>query len=79
MLIISSYGKNVIVGNKKVGYITRNAIIVSNQKFADITDEGVISIQGQKIGYVEDNGDIIIRGKCAGYIDSDNNFVFHTI
>lgn len=79
MQIVESFGKNVFVGNKMVGYIDRQGIFVNRQKFADITPEGIISYNGQEIGYVDEDGYIIIKDKEAGYIDNDNNFVFYKL
>ena len=77
MLIIDSFGKNIYIENQLVGYIRENALFVSGKKFADITDDGVISYNDIEIGWVEDDGAIIIKNKEAGYIDNNNNFVFY--
>ncbi len=45
MQIVESFGKNVFVGEKMVGYIDRQGIFINRQKFADITPEGEISYQ----------------------------------
>ena len=50
---------------------------VSGRKFAEITDDGIISFGEKKIGYVDDDGSIYINGREVGYIDEDNNFVFY--
>lgn len=76
MLIINSYGKNILVRDEIVGYIRENELVVSKRVFANITDDGIISISGKKIGYVDDDGSIIINEKEVGYIDNENNFVF---
>ena len=77
MLIIDSFGHNIIVGDKIVGYIKDNALFISGRKFADITDEGEISFGDKYLGYVEEDGSIIIHDKEVGYIDEQNNFVFY--
>lgn len=77
MLIIDSFGHNIIVGDKIVGYIKDNALFISGRKFADITDEGEISFGEKYLGYVEEDGSIIIHDKEVGYIDEQNNFVFY--
>ena len=77
MLIIDSFGKNVIIGDRIVGYIDDNVIYINRKKFADLTDDGRIIYESKEIGYVDDDGEIIIRGKEVGYIDADNNFVFY--
>ena len=77
MLIIDSFGKNIIVSGDIIGYLDDNIMYVSGRKFADITDDGVISFGDKKIGYVDDDGSIIINGREVGYIDEDNNFVFY--
>ena len=79
MQIVESFGKNVFVGEKMVGYIDREGIFINRQKFADITPEGEISFGAKKLGYVDDDGYIIIKDKEVGYIDNDNNFVFYSI
>lgn len=77
MLIINSFGKNIIIGDQVVGYIQDNELIISRKKFADITDDGIISYNDSEIGYVDDDGAIIIHDKEVGYIDDGNNFVFY--
>ena len=79
MQIVESFGKNVFVGEKMVGYIDREGIFINRQKFADITPEGEISFGTKKLGYVDDDGYIIIKDKEVGYIDNNNNFVFYDI
>ena len=79
MQIVVSFGKNVFVGERMVGYIDREGIFINRQKFADITPEGEISFGAKKLGYVDDDGYIIIKDKEVGYIDNDNNFVFYDI
>ena len=79
MQIVESFGKNVFVGERMVGYIDREGIFINRQKFADITPEGEISFGAKKLGYVDDDGYIIIKDKEVGYIDNDNNFVFYDI
>ena len=77
MLIIDSFGRNIYIDEKLVGYIGENALYINGQKFAEISDEGIISFPPKEIGYVDDDGSIIINGKEVGYIDGDNNFVFY--
>lgn len=77
MLIIDSFGKNIIVGDDIIGYLDNNIMYVSGKKFAEITDDGIISFGEKKIGYVDDDGSIYINGREVGYIDEDNNFVFY--
>lgn len=77
MLIIDSFGKNIYIDEKLVGYIGENVLYISGHKFAEITDEGEIYFPPKKIGYVDDDASIIINGKEVGYIDGDNNFVFY--
>lgn len=77
MLIIDSFGKNIIVDGNIVGYIDDNILYVSKKKFADISDDGIISFRDKKIGFVDDDGSIIINDREVGYIDPDNNFVFY--
>ena len=79
MQIVESFGKNVFVGEKMVGYIDRQGIFINRQKFADITPEGEIFFGTKKLGYVDEDGYIIIKDKEVGYIDNDNNFVFYDI
>jgi hypothetical protein len=77
MLIISSFGKNIFIGDQCIGYIDDNALYINRKKFADITDDGVISINNREVGYVDDDGSIIVNDKEVGYIDINNNFVFN--
>lgn len=77
MLIINSYGKNIYLDEDLIGYISPNGLYMNGKKFADITDEGIISIQEKEVGYIDDDGSIIVNDKEVGYIDGDNNFVFY--
>ena len=79
MQIVESFGKNVFVGDRMVGYIDREGIFINRQKFADVTPDGEISFGEKKLGYVDEDGYIIIKGKEVGYIDTENNFVFYDI
>lgn len=76
MLIINCFGHNIYIDDNLVGYIQANELIISGRKFADITDDGIISFGQKELGYVDDDGSIIINDREVGYIDADNNFVF---
>jgi hypothetical protein len=77
MLIISSFGTNIYIEKQLVGYIGENALYVSGRKFADLSDDGIISINKMEIGYVDDDGSILIRDMEVGYINDNNDFVFY--
>lgn len=77
MLIINCFGHNIYIDDNLVGYIQENQLIISGRKFADITDDGIISFGEKQLGYVDDDGSIIINNREVGYIDNDNNFVFY--
>ena len=80
MLIIDCFGHNIYIGDQLAGYIKDNALFVSGHKFADITDDGIISNNdGREVGYIEEDGSIIIHGKEVGYINESNDFVFYKI
>ena len=79
MQIVESFGKNVFVGEQMVGYIDREGIFINRKKFADITPDGLISLNGQQVGYVDEDGYIFIKNKEVGYIDNNNNFVFYKV
>lgn len=78
-LIVDSFGKNIYISGEIVGYIGRNVLYIKGRKFADISDDGVISYDDIEIGYVDDDGSIIVRDEEVGYVDPDNNFVFYTL
>lgn len=77
MHIVNSYGKNIFIENKLVGYIDRNGLFINGHKFADITEDGDISFGDKQLGYVDEDGYIVINDVEVGYIDLDNNFVFY--
>ena len=77
MLVIDSFGKNIFIEDDLVGYLDDNIMYIKGNKFADITDDGVISFGPKRLRYVDDDGSIIINNKEVGYIDPDNNFVFY--
>jgi hypothetical protein len=55
MLIIDCFGHNIYIEDKLVGYINENELIISGKKFADITDDGVISFGPKELGYIDDD------------------------
>ena len=77
MLIIDSFGRNIYIDKELVGYIGQNVLFIKGNKFADITDDGIIYFGTKEIGFIDDDNSIIINGKEVGYIDGDNNFVFY--
>lgn len=77
MLIIDCFGRNIYIDDDLVGYIGQNALFIKGNKFADITDDGIISFGTKKIGFIDDDNSIIINNNEVGYIDGDNNFVFY--
>ena len=76
-LIVDSFGKNIYIEDNLVGYIARNELLISGRKFADISDNGIISYGDVKIGYVDDDGSIMVRDNEVGYIDANGNFIFY--
>ena len=76
MLIIDCFGHNIYIDKNLVGYIQENELIISGKKFADISDDGVISFGQKELGYVDDDGSIIIKDREVGYIDGNNDFIF---
>lgn len=78
-LIVDSYGKNIYVNDNLVGYIGRNVLYIAGKKFANISDEGIISYDDIEIGYVDDDGSIIVKDEEVGYVDPHNNFVFYSL
>ena len=77
MLIIDSFGHNIYVEKQLIGYIQENELIISGKKFADITDDGVISFNQKEVGFIDDDGSIIIKDREFGYIDGNNDFIFY--
>lgn len=82
MLVIDSFGKNVYIDKKLVGYISFDGeIFISGKKFGILEDNGgiIIILEGKKIrvGYVEDNGDVFFKNKQVGYINEANDIVFY--
>lgn len=76
MLFIDCFGHNIYVNKQLVGYIGENELLISGKKFADLSDDGIISINKKEVGYIDDDGTIIIRDKEVGYVDGNNDFVF---
>lgn len=77
MLIIDCFNHNIYIESKLVGYIGQNELIIQGKKFADITDDGIISFGEKEIGYIDDDLTIVIHDEEVGYVDADNNFVFY--
>ena len=59
MLFIDCFGHNIYVNKQLVGYIGENELIISGKKFADLSDDGIISINKKEVGYVDGNNDFI--------------------
>lgn len=76
MLFIDCFGHNIYVNKRLVGYIGENELIISGKKFADLSDDGVISINKNEVGFIDDDGTIIIKDKEVGYVDGNNDFIF---
>ena len=76
MLFIDCFGHNIYVNKQLVGYIGENELIISGKKFADLSDDGIISINKKEVGYIDDDSTIIIRDKEVGYVDGNNDFIF---
>ena len=76
MLFIDCFGHNIYVNKQLVGYIGENELIISGKKFADLSDDGIISINKKEVGYIDDDGTIIIRDKEVGYVDGNNDLIF---
>ena len=79
MQIVESFGKNVFVGERMVGYIDREGIFINRQELGDNTREGEECLDANNNGLDDDDDYIIIKDKEVGYIDNDNNFVFYDI
>ena len=77
MHIVNSFGKNIFIETKQVGYIDRKGLFINGRKFADITEDGEISFGEKHLGYVDDEGYIIINDSEVGYVDLENNFIFY--
>ena len=78
MLFIDCFGHNIYVDKQLIGYIGENELIISGRKFADMSDDGIISINNNEVGYIDDDGTIIIRDKEVGFVDGNNDFIFYT-
>ena len=76
MLFIDCFGHNIYVNKQLVGYIGENELIISGKKFADLSDDGIISINKKEVGYIDDDGTILIKDREVGYVDGNNDFIF---
>ena len=79
MLFIDCFNHNIYVDKQLVGYIGENELIISGKKFADLSDDGIISFNGKEVGYIDDDGTIFINDKEVGYINGSNDFIFYKI
>ena len=77
MLIIDCFGHNIYVDDQIIGYIQENEIIISGKKFADLSDDGIISFNGKEIGFIDDDSSIIIKDREVGYINGNHDFIFY--
>ena len=76
MLFIDCFGHNIYVDKQLIGYIGENELIISGKKFADLSDDGIISFNDKEIGYIDDDGTIMINDNEVGYINGNNDFIF---
>lgn len=79
MLFIDCFGHNIYVDKQLVGYIGENELIISGKKFADLSDEGIISFNDKEVGYIDDDGTIFINDNEVGYVNGSNDFIFYKI
>ncbi len=77
MLFIDCFNHNIYVDQQLIGYICENELIISGKKFADLSDDGIISFNNKEVGYIDDDGTIIINDKEVGYINGNNDFIFY--
>ena len=66
MLIIDCFGHNIYIDKELVGYIQENELIITGRKFADITDDGIISFGTKEIGFIDD--DQTSKNNCKNYL-----------
>lgn len=79
MLVVDSFGKNIYMDEELIGYIGPNVLYIKGNKFADLSDDGIICYGKLKIGYIDDDNSIIVKDKEVGYIDANGNFVFYKL
>lgn len=77
MLVIDCFNHNIYLDDKLIGYIGENQLLINGRKFADLSDDGLISFGDKVVAYVDEDGSIISNEKEVGYIDGDNNFIFY--
>ena len=78
MLIIDCFGHNIYIDKELVGYIQENELIITGRKFADITDDGIISFGTKEVGFIDDDGIghwVDKEGNDLGYIRCNVNWL----
>ncbi|MCD8204241.1 MAG: hypothetical protein LUC16_00215 [Coprobacillus sp.] len=76
MVVVECFGKNILYRGDIVGYISRDGLYMFGKKFADMDNDGAISVKDVKVGEIDDDANVIINGKVVGYLDSDYSIVF---
>jgi hypothetical protein len=73
------YGHNIFIDDSLVGYISSNGeggaiLFISGHKFAEMDEQGQISINGTPVGYIDDGGD---DNRYVGEVDATNDIRFY--
>jgi hypothetical protein len=76
------YGHNIYIDDSLVGYISSNGeggaiLFISGHKFADMDEQGKISINGAAVGYIDDGGDVYLHERYVGEVDATNDIRFY--
>ena len=76
------YGHNIFIDDSLVGYISSNGeggaiLFISGHKFAEMDEQGQISINGTPVGYIDDGGDVYLHDRYVGEVDATNDVRFY--
>ena len=79
---MSVYGHNIYIDDSLVGYISSNGeggaiLFISGRKFAEMDEQGKITIAGGIVGYIDDGGDVYFQNRYVGEIDASNDVRFY--
>ncbi|MCH3909429.1 MAG: hypothetical protein LKF75_04440 [Bacilli bacterium] len=79
---MSVYGHNIYIDDTLVGYISHDQegtaiLFISGRKFAEIDEEGHISMNDVEVGYIDDGGDVYLHNRYVGEVDPTNDIRFY--
>ena len=77
-----TFGHNIFIDDRLVGYIASNhdgsaTLFINGRRFADLSSEGIISVDEKQMGHIDDGGDVYLHDFLVGEVDASNDVRFY--